>query len=201
MVAGKRSCAQFLRRPTQLGSAWQPRKGVRPLFERAKLAVVGDSRRHRGPHPEDEHLFSREAVPRLKQAVDDLSWLRTRGYAESSATKLVGDRYDALRAWVDELSEFWALLAGDGIHPKTQEFVTTMVTRAVTDPAGMVDDPVVEGQLRDREILLKSKRARLAHRSALENWNQAPFGGQLDYRWGITQSYLVDLADGLEAAG
>jgi len=114
---------------------------------------------------------------------------------------LVGDRYGELRAWVDELAEFWALLAGDGIHPKTQEFVTKVVTRAVTDPAGMVDDPVVEGQLRDREILLKSKRARLAHRSALENWNQAPFGGQLDYRWGITQSYLVDLADGLEAAG
>ena len=94
MVAGKRSCAQFLRRPMQLGWAWLPRKGVRPLFEKAKLAAVGDSRRHRGPHPEDEHLFSSEAVPRLKQAVDDLSWLRTRGYAESSATKLVGDRYE-----------------------------------------------------------------------------------------------------------
>lgn len=29
----------------------------------------------------------------MKQAVADLSWLRSRGYAESSATKLVGDRY------------------------------------------------------------------------------------------------------------
>ena len=29
----------------------------------------------------------------MKQAVADLSWLRTRGYAERSATKLVGDRY------------------------------------------------------------------------------------------------------------
>lgn len=112
--------------------------------------------------------------------------------------ELVGDRYDELRAWVDELSEFWALLAGDGIHPKTQEFVTKMVTRALADPAGMVDDPIVKGQLRDREILLKSRRARLAHRSALENWNQTPFGGQLDYRWRVTRSYLVDLADGLQ---
>ncbi len=54
---------------------------------------MGDSRRHRGPHPEDEQLFSDEAVPTLRDAVQDLSWLRTRGYAEPSAIKIVGDRY------------------------------------------------------------------------------------------------------------
>ena len=43
-------------------------------------------------------------------------------------------------------------------------------------------------------VRLKSKRARLAHRSALETWNQAPFGGQLDFRWPITRSYLTDIA-------
>jgi hypothetical protein len=42
-------------------------------------------------------LFSSEALPRLKEAVEDLSWLRTRGYAESSAIKLVGDRYELRR--------------------------------------------------------------------------------------------------------
>jgi hypothetical protein len=41
---------------------------------------------------------------------------------------------------------------------------------------------------------LKGKRARLANRAALENWNQQPVGGQFDYRWPITQSYLADLA-------
>ena len=59
--------------------------------------------------------------------------------------------------------------------------------RAVADPAGFAEDPIVHARIRDREIRLKAKRARLAHRSALENWNQAPFGGQLDYRWPITQ--------------
>jgi hypothetical protein len=54
---------------------------------------MGDSRRHRGPHPEDEQLFSRETEATLRGAVDDLSWLRTRGYAEPSALKIVGDRY------------------------------------------------------------------------------------------------------------
>ena len=54
---------------------------------------MGDSRRHRGPHPEDDQLFSSEALSVLRDAVGDLSWLRTRGYAEPSAVKLVGDRY------------------------------------------------------------------------------------------------------------
>lgn len=54
---------------------------------------MGGSRRHRGPHPQDEDLFSKAALPVLKKAVADLSWLRTRGYSETSAIKLVGDRY------------------------------------------------------------------------------------------------------------
>lgn len=54
---------------------------------------MGDSRRHRGPHPLDEELFGADALPRLRDAVTDLSWLRTRGYAEPSAIKLVGDRH------------------------------------------------------------------------------------------------------------
>jgi hypothetical protein len=54
---------------------------------------MGDSRRHRGPHPLDAQLFSKEALPALQDAVSDLSWLRTRAYANASATKLVGDRY------------------------------------------------------------------------------------------------------------
>lgn len=63
----------------------------------AKLPWMGDSRRHRGPHSEDAHLFSSEALPKLRDAVEDLSWLRTRGYAEPSAIKLVGDRYQLRR--------------------------------------------------------------------------------------------------------
>jgi hypothetical protein len=88
-------------------------------------------------------------------------------------------------------------LASDSVSAATQEFVDVVVTRAMANPAGFADDPLVHGRIRDREIRLKSKRARLAHRSALENWNQAPFGGQLNYRWPITKSYLTDIAAGL----
>jgi hypothetical protein len=52
-----------------------------------------DSRKHRGPGPQDPDWFSPEARPRLAAAVSDLSWLLTRGYAGPSSLKLVGDRY------------------------------------------------------------------------------------------------------------
>lgn len=47
----------------------------------------------RGPHPQDCRLFAPGVWPTLRKAVRDLSWLRTRGYAENSSVKLVGDRY------------------------------------------------------------------------------------------------------------
>lgn len=52
-----------------------------------------DHRKHRGPGPRDREWFGEKARGELAGAVRDLSWLRSRGYAEASALKLVGDRY------------------------------------------------------------------------------------------------------------
>jgi hypothetical protein len=52
-----------------------------------------DKRTHRGPHPDDRELFAAEQWPVLHRAVDEYSWLLSRGYAGGSALKLVGDRY------------------------------------------------------------------------------------------------------------
>ncbi len=52
-----------------------------------------DKRIHRGPHPEDAKLFSAQTLPTLRQAVTDMSWLLSNGYADKSTLKLVGDRY------------------------------------------------------------------------------------------------------------
>src|SRR4051812_15710646 len=52
-----------------------------------------DTRKHRGPGPQDLAWFSPDARPQLVAAVADLSWLLSRGYAEASSLKLVGDRY------------------------------------------------------------------------------------------------------------
>jgi hypothetical protein len=53
-----------------------------------------DHRTHRGPHPEDAGLFAPAALPALRAATADLSWLLSRGYASPSALKVVGDRYN-----------------------------------------------------------------------------------------------------------
>lgn len=47
---------------------------------------------NRGAHPEDSDQFGPDQHARLRAAVRDLSWLRSRGYG-SAAKKLVGDRY------------------------------------------------------------------------------------------------------------
>lgn len=50
-------------------------------------------RAHRGADPEDRAAFDPAALPALRAAVAELSWLLGRGYAERAALQLVGDRH------------------------------------------------------------------------------------------------------------
>ena len=52
-----------------------------------------DKRKHRGPAPQDGKIFAANNLVILRKAVCDMSMLLTRGYAEKSTLKLVGDRY------------------------------------------------------------------------------------------------------------
>src|SRR5439155_9533497 len=52
-----------------------------------------DSRKHRGPHPEDGALFAPGRLPELRAATTELSWLLTRGFPPAASLKLVGDRH------------------------------------------------------------------------------------------------------------
>jgi hypothetical protein len=52
-----------------------------------------DTRKHRGPGPQDPIWFGAEGRASLRAAVADLSWLLSRGYTAPSALNLVGDRY------------------------------------------------------------------------------------------------------------
>ena len=52
-----------------------------------------DTRRHRGAHPADAELFHTAQVPKLRVAVNELSWLLSHGYKMTSSLKLVGDRH------------------------------------------------------------------------------------------------------------
>lgn len=51
----------------------------------------------RGPHPEDAEQFAVDQHARLRGAVRDLSWLRSRGYSGAAPRKLVGDHYHLKR--------------------------------------------------------------------------------------------------------
>ncbi|UCE99714.1 MAG: DUF434 domain-containing protein [Planctomycetota bacterium] len=52
-----------------------------------------DRRTHRGPHPSDAKLFGSAAIASLRTALADFSLLLTKGYADKSSLKLVGDRF------------------------------------------------------------------------------------------------------------
>ena len=52
-----------------------------------------DKRVNRGPHPLDAKLFATAVVADLRAALEDFSLLLTKGYADKSALKLVGDRF------------------------------------------------------------------------------------------------------------
>ena len=150
-----------------------------------------------GPQHVYNILLARKAKAELGWDTDELE-ANEIGHIDDWV-KLVADRYEELSAWVEDLPEFWDFLVEHNVSAPTRDFLTAMATRTITNPAGFAEDPAVHARIRDREIRLKSKRARLAHRSALENWNHEPFGGQLNYRWPITRSYLTDIAAGLRA--
>jgi len=52
-----------------------------------------DKRTHRGAHPADGRLFATAVIDDLRKAVADFSLLLSKGYAQKSALKLVGDRF------------------------------------------------------------------------------------------------------------
>ena len=52
-----------------------------------------DKREHRGPHPSDAALFAPDRLGPLREALADFSLLLSKGYADKSALKLVGDRF------------------------------------------------------------------------------------------------------------
>jgi hypothetical protein len=54
---------------------------------------VPDKREHRGPHPSDAVLFAPDRLASLRKALADFSLLLSKGYADKSALKLVGDRF------------------------------------------------------------------------------------------------------------
>ncbi len=137
-------------------------------------------------------LLAREARQQLQWETEELE--EDQRSRLEDWRSLVARRNRDLNSWVDEHQEFLNVLAGYGIAHSTLHFWNQLARYAVNDAVGFAENSTVHRLIRERERRLKSKRARLSYRAALENWTQAPVGGQLDYRWGITKTYLQDLA-------
>ena len=134
-----------------------------------------------------------------RDARDELGW-DTKELEEDqrdrikSWIEMVKGRHVELSSWAADLPGFWAVLADYSIGTRTQDFVNEVVRWVVADPGEFAASPESHTLIRHRELRLKSKRARLSHRTALENWNGLAAGGQLDYRWPVTKVYLLDIA-------
>ena len=134
-----------------------------------------------------------------RKARDDLGWA-TEDLIDGQIEQLDGwaslveSRHEDLGSWVEEPEEFRQFLAGHNIAHRTLHFWNDLARRAVNDPTGFAEDQQVHQLVTDRERRLKTGRARLSHRAALESGGLPASIVQLDYRWSITKRYLQDLA-------
>lgn len=134
-----------------------------------------------------------------QSARDELDWDTSeledqQRIAVEDWASVIADRHGELSAWRSEIDEFWELMGVETARERTKAFVVEMIDRALVNAAGFADDDFVRRRVREREIALKSKRARLGHRSALQNWNGGALGGQFNFRWRTVSRYLQDLA-------
>ena len=153
-----------------------------------------------GPQYAYNILVARRAQRLLRWDTEELITGQLRHL--QSWVSLVKVRNVELRAWVSDLPAFWELLRQNRRSPirhGTQHFVNTIVKLAVNDPEGFDNHEDLRQVIRRREIRLKSNRARLGSRAALENWHGSAVGGQHTYRWSVAKRYLGEIAEALRA--
>jgi hypothetical protein len=85
------------------------------------------------------------------------------------------------------------------IPKPASDFVAKMIHLALENPHKFAENLEVQKLVRERELRLKQKRSRFMNPEALKEWKSPGFGGQLNYRWRIAESYLSDIAVALES--
>ena len=126
---------------------------------------------------------------------------RTSSRGTGSASRLGTTRISRLGPsphW--DQTRFWkiALSGGARIGPRAQGFVTRWLSLVL--PPGQARTIAENEQARqlilEREKALKGEQSRLTNQRALERWSGAAGTGQIDYRWGISQTILLDILKG-----
>jgi Family of unknown function (DUF6361) len=134
----------------------------------------------------------------LAEAVKNDEWIASFGAAMADWAGLVSGRSAAFADW--DRVRFWAIAVEGGarVTRRTREFIDAWLDLVLdanaTAIAGLQDARQLIVQ---REYELKVQRARLQNRQALLLWRGDAGSRQLDYRWGVAQTIVSDILDGL----
>jgi hypothetical protein len=134
--------------------------------------------------------------------------------AEKAENDELKDEYhQALANWAEEIENnrsaiekwdqtlFWQIAAQRRarVGPRTQGFITHWLGLAIVKD--QVAKRIAESKparqlIAQRERALKGEQSRLTNPRALERWSGAAGTGQIDYRWRVTQTILLDILEG-----
>ena len=132
-----------------------------------------------------------------KRAEDDLTEHYRSRLLEWGATLEARD--DELMAW--DQRAFWRLLEQQGarVHLRAHAFVSEWMRIALRAAGGaaVADDAVARRLIDTREHQLKGPLSRLHNRDALNNWSGAAGTYRLAYRWGVAQTMIREILEGL----
>jgi hypothetical protein len=151
-----------------------------------------------GPQLVYNLLVARRAGTELgRDVADDVAYQLE---ALNKWADLIAPRQAELVEWAKNLDALWLSLRENANIPKrASDFVAEMIHLALENPHKFAEDPRVHTAVRERERGLKQHRSRFTNPEALKEWNTPGFGGQLNYRWRIAESYLSDIAVALES--
>ena len=132
------------------------------------------------------------------------------------ASELVDDYHQAMAEWDaairqeanllaswDWQNRFWEIVrsVNPRIPLRTIAFVNTWLSLTLDGkPESMPFNRAARQLVQQREGRLKGKLARLFNSRALELWNGESGLGRLNYRWGVAQTMLLDIAEGVNRA-
>ena len=134
----------------------------------------------------------------LAEAVENDEWRDSFDEAMGDWAALVSRRSTAFAGW--DRARFWAiaLQGGARVTRRTREFIDAWLDIVLDAGATAIVGLQAARQLIvQREYELKVQRARLQNRQALLLWRGDAGSRQLDYRWGVAQTIVNDILDGL----
>lgn len=113
--------------------------------------------------------------------------------------QIIDSRITEYRRW--DLDRFWEIVSKASAHTpnRMQQFVEQWIKFAIDPSREIAKDEDTLELIETRERQLKGGRARLQHRSALEQWSGETGTGQLSYRWETAKTHIQDIFAGLEA--